>query len=66
METGTEPPQSFLSAAFNFLASLINGNFFREESKRLDEKDKAFNFLASLINGNKSRIVTPGCNLLTS
>ncbi len=36
-------------AAFNFLASLINGNvIFKRSTFRLG----AFNFLASLINGN--------------
>ena len=42
---------------FNFLASLINGNFPYRTRTLLDFDSlslKAFNFLASLINGNSS------------
>ncbi len=36
-------------ATFNFLASLINGNFFNPP---YNQAVNPFNFLASLINGN--------------
>jgi hypothetical protein len=38
--------------AFNFLASLINGNFFQHGKVLYLVTQKTFNFLASLINGN--------------
>ena len=44
---------SLWTRTFNFLASLINGNFnnqpYHQEGKN---NQKTFNFLASLINGN--------------
>ncbi len=43
---------SLLIAAFNFLASLINGNL--RLSQGFPRLQLPFNFLASLINGNKT------------
>jgi len=45
------PPRS--SSSFNFLASLINGNFcFYLAGQAPTVNVSTFNFLASLINGN--------------
>ncbi len=45
------PKQYWYSLTFNFLASLINGNWILFESA--GHFRKTFNFLASLINGNR-------------
>ena len=53
METEDSPrPHRFSCCAFNFLASLINGNGCRTLLHQ--NTKKPFNFLASLINGNDS------------
>ena len=51
METSAGFVYSYdVSYAFNFLASLINGNL--KGSAKIEARTNAFNFLASLINGN--------------
>ncbi len=40
------------NSTFNFLASLINGNFSANAASMALSCVRAFNFLASLINGN--------------
>ena len=54
METfGENDVQCFSLAPFNFLASLINGNY--DYNGYGERYVSAFNFLASLINGNARR-----------
>ena len=50
METPRAPTGPKHTSSFNFLASLINGNYFVPKVGR--KIPLTFNFLASLINGN--------------
>ncbi len=52
METKYSLQSLLRKPSFNFLASLINGNFFFFYDAKL--ACFSFNFLASLINGNSS------------
>ncbi len=52
METNTSLWVVVFLVSFNFLASLINGNFNKHFYGHIAMSSVAFNFLASLINGN--------------